>query len=312
MTGLITTCGGEVYQLPVLLAWEFSYTGGEPCDSFSVRCPYEKEMLDILRRAVRFTARENGTVRFFGVIDEHEAVCDEKGLWLELSGRGVAALLMDNEAEAVTYQRATASEILRRHVLPYGIRCGGYDNLSATAPYQVTSGSSEWKVLREFTRVSGGFSPYFQKDGTLLLTKERSIPDVRLDWNAPVFALRYKEKRYGVISEAVVIDKSTRVRQTVRNEDFYARGGQCRRVFYTPAHSGTQAMRYTGAYQIDRSKENSELLCVSVAARLDAQPEALVSVSGCRLGLTGNFRIREVVNRFGEDGETTELTMQRE
>ena len=30
-------------------------------------------------------------------------------------GRGMAALLLDNEAEAVTYQRAALSEILKDH-----------------------------------------------------------------------------------------------------------------------------------------------------------------------------------------------------
>ena len=52
MTGFVTTCEGEIYQLPTLFAWRFSYTGAEPCDSFSVRCPYEQAMADVLRRAV--------------------------------------------------------------------------------------------------------------------------------------------------------------------------------------------------------------------------------------------------------------------
>ena len=34
-----------------------------------------------------------------------------------------------------------------------------------------------------------------------------------------------------------------------------ARGGQCRRVVYTPGQSTWAAMRYTGEYQIRRSRE---------------------------------------------------------
>ena len=128
MTGYVTTCDGAVYALPVLLAWELRYTGGEPCDSFGVKCPYEAAMAKVLRCANRFRAAEDdGQTAFFGVIDEVEAVCDDKGLHLEIAGRGMAALLMDNEAEAVTYQRASTAEILRRHVTPYGITCAGYD-----------------------------------------------------------------------------------------------------------------------------------------------------------------------------------------
>ena len=311
MTGYVTTCDGVVYALPVLLMWELRYTGGEPCDSFSVKCPYEAAMAETLRRANRFRALEDdGRTVFSGVIDEVEAVCDEKGMHLEIAGRGMAALLMDNEAEAVTYQRASTAEILRCHVTPYGIACGAYDEVYA--PYKVASGSSEWKALSDFTRLCGGFTPYFERDGKLLLTKKREFPRMMLGGDQPVTALRYRDKRYGVLSEAVVVDKSTRVKQTVKNADFYARGGRCRRIFYAPAKSGTQAMRYTGEYQIERSKENAETLEVTIAARFDAKPETVVSVSESRLGVMGEFRVKEVVRRFGEAGETTVLTMRRE
>ena len=268
-------------------------------------------MAEVLRRANRFrTVEDDGQTAFFGVIDEIEAVCDEKGLHLEIAGRGMAALLMDNEAEAVTYQRASTAEILRCHVTPYGITCAGYDEVYAS--YKVASGSSEWKALSDFTRLCGGFAPYFERDGSLLLTKKHDFLRVILDGNTPVTALRYCDKRYGVLSEAVVVDKSTRVKQTAKNTDFYARGGQCRRIFYAPSKSGAQAMRYTGEYQIERAAENAETLEVTVAARFDAKPETVVSVSESKLGVTGEFRVKEVVRRFGEAGETTALTMQRE
>ena len=169
MTGFVTTCEGEIYQLPTLFAWRFSYTGAEPCDSFSVSCPYEQAMADVLRRAVRFTAKEDGKTEFFGVIDEYQMTCDEKGTELEITGRGMAALLLDNEAEAVTYQRAAMAEILKNHVLPYGIVCRAYDELCASAPYKVASGSSQWKALRDFTHCCGGFLRHFDRVGTLSL-----------------------------------------------------------------------------------------------------------------------------------------------
>ena len=311
MTGYVTTCDGTVYALPALLAWELCYTGGEPCDSFSVKCPYEAAMAVVLRRANRFRAVEDdGETAFYGVIDEVETICDEKGLLLEIAGRGMAALLMDNEAEAVTYQRAFTTEILRRHVTPYGIVCGAYDELCA--PCKVASGSSEWKALSDFTRLCGGFTPYFERDGSLLLTQKRTFPRLAIDENLPVTALRYRDKRYGVLSEAVIVDKSTRVKQIVKNADFYARGGRCRRIFYASAKGGAQTMRYTGEYQIGRSAENAETLEMTVAARFDAKPETAVSVNESRIGVTGRFRVKEIVRRFGEAGETTVLTMQRE
>ena len=155
MKGYLTTCDGAQFELPTLLKWEFSYTGSVPCDSFTLRCAYEPAMAETLRRAVRFTAREDGTVEFAGVVDECGVTCDEKGLQLEVSGRGMAALLLDNEAESVSYQWATMEEILKNHVTPYGIVCTGYDAVTAAARYRVANGSSQWKALNDFAALHG-------------------------------------------------------------------------------------------------------------------------------------------------------------
>ena len=311
MKGYITTCDGVQYELPTLLRWEFSYTGSVPCDSFSLRCPYDPAMAETLCRAVRFRAREDGATEFAGVIDETNVTCDEKGMQLELSGRGLAALLLDNEAEAVSYERATMGEILKNHVTPYGILCAGYDEAAAPR-YRVANGSSQWKVLNDFAALHGGVEPYFDKAGTLELKRTHRGADVTIDAQTPVTALVYCDKRYGVIAEALVVDKRAGARQSVKNADFCARGGTSRRVFYVPAKSGAQTMRCTGEYQIRKSKEGAETLRVTIAGRFSAAPGDTAVVSGTKLGISGRFRVIECTRRFGESGEASELCLQRE
>lgn len=187
MKGYLTTCDGAQFELPTLLKWEFSYTGSVPCDSFTLKCAYEPAMAEVLRRAVRFTAREDGTVEFAGVVDECGVTCDEKGLQLEASGRGMAALLLDNEAESVSYQWATMEEILKNHVTPYGIVCTGYDAVTAAARYRVANGSSQWKALNDFAALHGGIAPYFDKTGALEVKKNRKAALARI--NADSFTL---------------------------------------------------------------------------------------------------------------------------
>ena len=102
MTGRVETADGKVYELPALLEWQLRRTGGVPCDSFRARCLYSAEMGEALKAACRFAATENGVTRFRGVIDEWSAVCGAEGAVLTVEGRGMAALLLDNEAEAVT------------------------------------------------------------------------------------------------------------------------------------------------------------------------------------------------------------------
>ena len=215
MKGYLTTCDGAQFELPTLLKWEFSYTGSVPCDSFTLKCAYEPAMAEVLRRAVRFTAREDGTVEFAGVVDECGVTCDEKGLQLEVSGRGMAALLLDNEAESVSYQWATMEEILKNQVAPYGIVCTGYDAVTAAARYRVANGSSQWKALNDFAALHGGIAPYFDKTGALEVKKNRKGARVSIGAKTPVTALAYCDKRYGVIAEALVVDSKAGVKQSV-------------------------------------------------------------------------------------------------
>lgn len=165
MKGYLTTCDGAQFELPTLLKWEFSYTGSVPCDSFTLKCAYEPAMAEVLRRAVRFTAREDGTVEFAGVVDECGVTCDEKGLQLEVSGRGMAALLLDNEAESVSYQWATMEEILKNHVTPYGIVCTGYDAVTAAARYRVANRFEPVEGAERFCSAARRDRAVFRQDG---------------------------------------------------------------------------------------------------------------------------------------------------
>lgn len=311
MKGYITTCDGAEYELPVLLEWEFSYTGSVPCDSFALKCPYEAAMAETLYRGVRFTAREDGATAFAGVIDEYEARCDEKGMRLEMSGRGMAALLLDSEAEAVSYEKATTEEIIKNHVSRWGVACTVWDK-AETADYRVANGSSQWKAVHDFAALYAGLTPHFCRDGTLELKHAHEGKRVTIDAETPVTALAYRDRRYGVIAEALVVDRKAGEKQTVRNKTFCARGGRSRRVLYVPARSGRQMMRCTGEYQIERSKEGAETLCVTAAGRLEAMPGDHADVRETRLGVSGSFRVIELKRKFGEDGETSEVTMQRE
>ena len=95
----LETWDGRRLRLPQVLEWTFRYGVGTPCDSFSLSCLWDGTEIESLRDAVGFAAAEGGRRRFTGVLDEAEAVWDENGARLFLHGRGMAALLLDNEAE---------------------------------------------------------------------------------------------------------------------------------------------------------------------------------------------------------------------
>lgn len=82
---------------------------------------------------------------FTGVVDECQVEQSGGGSVLELSGRGMAALLLDNEALGEDYGAATMEDILRDHVRPYGIQTAAGANLAAGEP--LFCGHGEQRVV---------------------------------------------------------------------------------------------------------------------------------------------------------------------
>ena len=299
MTGRIFTADHQVYDLPPLLAWNVKHTGTVPCDSWSVTAVYKAEMAPVLKLAAGFAAMENGTVQLRGIVDEYEVELGGGGLTVTLSGRGYAARLLDNESRPVTYEQVTLRELIRRHAEPYGITCGAAADLRSTVPYTAGAGVSQWKVISEFCRTYGGFLPRFAKTGELLAVPEKDDGErIVIDDGSPVLECRVREDHYGVLTEALVIDKKQNVSYSVRNPEMIAKGGQCRRVVYTPGRSTWDAMRYTGEYQISQSRRDAAAVTVKLPGSFGAFPGDRVTVKLEKLGLAGLYRAAETENRF--------------
>ena len=121
--------------------------------------------------------------------------------------------------------------------------------------FSVDAGSSEWQVVYEFCRYYGGIAPRFDRLGRLVLAPWEEGRRLVLGADAAVTSFRLREQRYGVLSEVLVRDRTTEEVQRVADEDFLRRGGRCRRVLTMPGKSSYQAMRYSGAYQLARARE---------------------------------------------------------
>ena len=89
MRGRIITSDHRVFELPVLLRWNITYTGGVPCDSDEVTCVYDRTMAELLHLAAGFLALdENGGVLLRGIVDEYEVKLTAAGLAVTICGRG--------------------------------------------------------------------------------------------------------------------------------------------------------------------------------------------------------------------------------
>lgn len=310
MTGRIITCDHRTFDLPPLTQWQVTYTGSVPCDSYSVTFPYRADMAEILHLAAGFLAMDGETILLRAIVDEYTVDLSGSGLTATITGRGYAARLLDNETRPVTYQAATLAEIVRCHVTPYGISAAEIADVSADSVFTAAAGTSQWKVLEDFCRTYGGFAPRFRRDGKLLAVPEQnSGRRLVIGGDSPVLSCSVREDHYGVLTEVLVIDKTRNASYSVRNQDMADRGGQCRRVVYTPGQSTWAAMRYTGEYQITRSREEEWSAEICLPGAFQAFPGDMVRLELSRLGLAGEYRVAEAANRTSADGETMTLTL---
>lgn len=285
--------GGELLRLELLKACSVRYGMGTPCDSFELTAVWDPAMAPVLPQLYRCRLTEEGAVRFTGVIDECRCRIDGDGARLEISGRSPAALLLDTQVRAAEYQSATPEDILERYVYPAGIRDVDREPMKTLENFQVASGSSRWQVLREFAEFSGGISPRFLPDGTLLLKKE-SGRVWTLDAGAPVLEMELQRRRYGVIAQVTVVNRVRGTVETVRNEEFLARGGSAERVLNVTGGADWQSMRYTGEYRIGQSRKDADLLTVTLAGTTELLPGDRAALTLTQVGVSGTFPVTEV------------------
>lgn len=310
MTACLVTGDGRRYPLPELSEWELNYGCGTPCDSFRVACLWNCRDDSVLADAVRFTAWHNSETVFTGVVDECEVSWSVQGCRLEVSGRGLAALLLDNEALGTDYDVATLQDVLNDHVLPYGIQVLSHGTFPAVERFSVDYGSSEWAVLYQFVRYHAGITPRFDCGGRLVLGKWEDGPVKVIHDRVPVTALKARDKRYGVLSEIWVREPGKEpALHKVSNEGFQSGGGQCRRMYTMPTKSNYQAMRYQGRYQLDKSAAELLRVEVQVALPFCAWPGDLVRLERTGWGRNGLWRVAQVVVSLDGQGYRTRLEL---
>ena len=309
MTGYLTGWDGTKLQLPELLEWTLEYTCGTPCDSFWIKSVWSPEQEAYFRQAVEFTAVEVGEIVFRGRVDEVAMEWGNEGRVAEISGRGMAALLLDNEAVAVEYQSAGLEDILRNHVTPYGIQVAQKDVLPVVPGFSVAAGSSEWKVLTEFAGYYAGISPRFDPQGRLVIAAWKDGKKKYLGDSVPVTSITCKEKRYGVFSQVWVRDKSQKTMEKVKNPTFMTQGGCCRRVITMPGKSSYKAMRYSGEYQLKQSELERRQMTVVVAQAFWARPGELIELVHSAWKQTGTWRVAEAKMEQTAKGRQTVLTL---
>lgn len=309
MEAYVLDKNGTVSALPVLLSWEILHSA-ENCDSVELTMPLTEGLAGILDTAAELRCDHQGKQVFCGVADEYALSAGADGATARLSGRGYGAYLLDNEAESAEYWSPRLEQILENHVYPFRIRNVRFRDMGCTGRFPVSSGESQWRVLRDFCFFAGGITPRFDRNGTLLLTGEAG-ETVDLS-GAAIVEQSWTSRRYGVFSHVLVrsVDRGSAV--LVENPELIARGGLCRRVVNVPRYTQYDAMRHTGEYQISRSKKGSRVMELTIPALFAAFAGDRVLLRSSPLGLSGRFFVLESRCTADGRGGETRLRLERE
>lgn len=300
---------GRALTLPAALEWKFTYGTGLPCDSFYVRCLWENGRERDLSAAALFYAQWEGERVFTGVVDEFACLCGSDGLYLELSGRGMAARLLDNEAMPCQYQRLTCADLIANHVKPYGVKVVGGERLPAVSGFSVNSGVSQWSVVEEYALYHGGVIPRFDRCGRLVLNPHPDDRVVEIGPTAAVTEWEYREQRYGVLSRVAVRQRSSWETCWTEDPDFLAQGGCASRVVTVPNDTGDVAMRYSADYQLKASRRERVRLTMTLPGAFLAWPGDLVEVNRSGFGGNGRYRVARAEVVCSEKGLSTTLEL---
>lgn len=309
MKGCLLNAKGERLELPPFTGWKLVRTGTVPCDSFEGTCLWEGGTDKRLEECCRLMVEENGKRRFTGVLDECELCWSEQGSRLTVSGRGLAALLLDNESPARDYQAATLDDILREHVTPYGIRVSGTGSLPTVPGFSTSTGWSQWQVLYSFARYHGGVEPRFDVYGNLTVDGAEQGRLLKLNDGVGPLEVTWRDKRYGVYSEILVQDRRNQRSQRAVNEEFQGQGGACRKVVTLPGKSAYEAMRYSGEYQLKESWRGRFRLWITLPGGYFCEPGDRVEISLKKPGIQGLWKVLETESVLDTKGQRVKLTL---
>lgn len=309
MTGYVTDAGGVVFALPPLTQWQIERTDAEPCDSFCVQLPYDALLGSRLQNAVGFFAEHAGNRVMTGVVDELTLRLGKDGLLAELSGRSLAAKLLDTQVRAAEYRSAQLPDILAHYVMPCGITSVDADELPQVGEFVVETGYSCYQVLAGFCRHSANVFVRFAADGTLILKRGGTGRQHVLAGGC--IEAQYRFDRYSPAVKQVLVNTRNGEQMQAVNREFEALGGSGTQVNGMTGQK-IRAVWRTAQQRLEDGWRNARTLSLTLPGSFLAEPTDAVLVTLPDLGISGNFTVRSVASSCDDSGALCKLELRED
>ena len=178
-----------------------------PADSLSLNCAYDDE---IFNQGDRLSAYDGETLIFEGQLDELSRIRGGSGTALTLSARSAAAVLLDNEAEPLSYRNPTAVLMYRKYLQPFGLDDVQLDETPIIGYMRIDKGMTCWQALELFCRTRYGAKLTVSGAGRVYLRGYKNSKTVRFGSDGiKYYSIKENNSRYKLISEVRLKVKST-------------------------------------------------------------------------------------------------------
>ena len=299
---------GNIIENDMFLSVALNSENDVPADSIAVTLPYDE---NVALNVNEIVASLEGNIVFRGKVDEVVCLCDEEQSVIKLSARSPAGLLLDNEAEPVTYYRPSAEFVCNKHLKPFGIETQDADNTPLSNYFRIDKGMSHWQVLENFCKIQYGTSPRIDGNGKAFLKGKKRDESLMFGKDGIGYiSIRESRKRCELISKVrVKVEDFGGYNSSVLNDNPECRGVD--RIRFVDATTKTGGFK-TADRIIENSNKDSYCIMILCCG-------CIVDAMGCRaeirderLGTIDNLVVRKVQYSLGEDGEFTALELGKE
>lgn len=133
-----------------------------PADNIILTCAYNKALRE---KADYISVFNNDELIFKGQIDDIINIKSSNGVITKITARSLASMLLDNEAEPVTYNNPASEFIFNKHLKPFGIHSYEADEKPFYGSLKIDKGMTHWQVFENFCKNRYGVIPRISGDG---------------------------------------------------------------------------------------------------------------------------------------------------
>lgn len=197
------TEGGEKVMLPQPVSLCINCETDVPADDITITFA-----MNSVPPLAFLTVTENGSNIFMGIVDEQEKTIGADGTLIKITGRSMAALLLDNEAKPTNYTNLSDEVLFYNHIEPYGLTGFLGDDASYIGNMSIDKGVTQWQVVEDYCGKKYNTVPRINEEGIAVLngsiSQKKLLFSNTIKRGMPYVSCKIKTKRHSMLSHIYV------------------------------------------------------------------------------------------------------------